>query len=147
MADTGLQRLVWITAQLRTYCPWTQDLTHHQLTEYLIEEAYEAVEVIESVPARRWDDMATHNGTYEALRKELGDVLFQVTLHSAIAEFVPQGFIRSVMSRNIIPAAGRHGLNNLDGFIGFFNEVFGQLMVGEILGPGAICAQLGGDPH
>lgn len=86
MADTGLQRLVWITAQLRTYCPWTQDLTHHQLTEYLIEEAYEAVEVIESVPARRWDDLATHNGTYEALRKELGDVLFQVTLHSAIAE-------------------------------------------------------------
>jgi XTP/dITP diphosphohydrolase len=86
MTDTGLQRLVWITAQLREYCPWTQDLTHHQLTEYLIEEAYEAVEVIESVPARRWDDSAVEDGTYEEFRKELGDVLFQVTLHSAIAE-------------------------------------------------------------
>ena len=87
MADTaGLQRLVWITAQLRTYCPWTQQLTHHQLTEYLIEEAYEAVEVIESVPAGAWDDVAAVNGTYEEFRKELGDVLFQVTLHSAIAE-------------------------------------------------------------
>jgi len=86
MADTGLQRLVWITAQLRKYCPWTQQLTHHQLTEYLIEEAYEAVEVIESVPAKHWDDVATANGTYEEFRKELGDVLFQVTLHSAIAE-------------------------------------------------------------
>lgn len=85
-ADTGLQRLVWITAQLRRYCPWTQQLTHHQLTEYLIEEAYEAVEVIESVPAGSWDDMAAEHGTYEELRKELGDVLFQVTLHSAIAE-------------------------------------------------------------
>ena len=86
MADTGLQRLVWITAQLRKYCPWTQELTHHQLTEYLIEEAYEAVEVIESVPAARWDEVAADNGTYEEFRKELGDVLFQVTLHSAIAE-------------------------------------------------------------
>lgn len=87
MADTaGLQRLVWITAQLRNYCPWTQQLTHHQLTEYLIEEAYEAVEVIESVPANAWDDVAAANGTYEEFRKELGDVLFQVTLHSAIAE-------------------------------------------------------------
>jgi len=86
MADTGLQRLVWITAQLRKYCPWTQELTHHQLTEYLIEEAYEAVEVIESVPERDWDTAAAQNGTYEEFRKELGDVLFQVTLHSAIAE-------------------------------------------------------------
>lgn len=86
MTETGLQRLVWITAQLREYCPWTQDLTHHQLTEYLIEEAYEAVEVIESLPARGWDEAATQSGTYEEFRKELGDVLFQVTLHSAIAE-------------------------------------------------------------
>ncbi|NWN87654.1 MAG: hypothetical protein HLX51_03795 [Micrococcaceae bacterium] len=82
----GLQRLVWITAQLRTYCPWTQNLTHHQLTEYLIEEAYEAVEVIESIPADRWDASAVEDGTYDEFRKELGDVLFQVTLHSAIAE-------------------------------------------------------------
>lgn len=86
MADAGLQRLVWITAQLRKYCPWTQELTHHQLTEYLIEEAYEAVEVIESGPAQDWDTAAFGNGTYEEFRKELGDVLFQVTLHSAIAE-------------------------------------------------------------
>lgn len=86
MAGTGLQRLVWITHQLRMYCPWTQTLTHHELTEYLIEEAYEAVEVIESIPANRWDDLAQDSGTYELLRKELGDVLFQVTLHSAIAE-------------------------------------------------------------
>lgn len=86
MAETGLKRLVWITAQLRNYCPWTQDLTHHQLTEYLIEEAYEAVEVIESIPSSSWQDTAWSDGTYEEFRKELGDVLFQVTLHSAIAE-------------------------------------------------------------
>ncbi|HIW46384.1 MAG TPA: hypothetical protein H9884_05730 [Candidatus Yaniella excrementigallinarum] len=85
MAHTGLSRLVWITRQLRTYCPWTQALTHHQLTEYLIEEAYETVEVIESIPAQRWDDEAQDAGIYELLRNELGDVLFQVTLHSAIA--------------------------------------------------------------
>lgn len=86
MTSTGLQRLVWITAQLRKYCPWTRDLTHHQLTEYLIEEAYETVEVIESLQANDWDDTAQHDGTYESFRKELGDVLFQVTLHAAIAQ-------------------------------------------------------------
>src|SRR5699024_6404710 len=85
MAHTGLSRLVWITRQLRTYCPCTQALTHHQLTEYLIEEAYETVEVIESIPSHRWDDEAQYLGLYELLRTELGDVLFQVTLHSAIA--------------------------------------------------------------
>lgn len=86
MTETGLERLVWITAQLRDYCPWTQDLTHQQLTEYLIEEAYEAVEVIESLPTHGWAATALQSGMYEEFRKELGDVLFQVTLHSAIAE-------------------------------------------------------------
>lgn len=85
MPEIGLQRLIWITGQLREHCPWTQDLTHHQLTEYLIEEAYEAVEAIERLPAYGGAGNAKQAGTYEEFRKELGDVLFQVTLHSAIA--------------------------------------------------------------
>ena len=67
-------RLVAVVDALRQHCPWTRALTHEELTEYLVEEAYEALEAIES-------------GAPEAeLRGELGDVLFQVVLHAAIAD-------------------------------------------------------------
>lgn len=82
----ALDRLVWVVARLREHCPWTRRLTHDVLTEYLIEEAYEAVEVIESTPAADWSERALADGAYERLRLEMGDVLFQVVLHSAIAE-------------------------------------------------------------
>jgi nucleoside triphosphate diphosphatase len=80
-----VDRLVWVVARLREHCPWTRRLTHDALTEYLVEEAYEAVEVIESGPAGAWGAEAVSDGTYERLRLELGDVLFQVVLHAAIA--------------------------------------------------------------
>lgn len=54
-------------------CPWDARQTHASLVEYLIEEAYEAVEAIED------EDSA-------ALREELGDVLLQVVFHSRIAQ-------------------------------------------------------------
>lgn len=82
----AVDRLVWVVARLREHCPWTRRLTHDVLTEYLIEEAYEAVEVIESVPAPGWPVQALEDGTYEQLRLEMGDVLFQVVLHAAIAQ-------------------------------------------------------------
>ncbi|GAA1116451.1 MazG nucleotide pyrophosphohydrolase domain-containing protein [Citricoccus alkalitolerans] len=85
MSD-AVDRLVWVVAQLREHCPWTRRLTHAVLTEYLIEEAYEAVEVIESAPPDSWPVGALADGTYEKLRLEMGDVLFQVVLHAAIAE-------------------------------------------------------------
>ena len=49
-------------------------LTHESLVEYLLEEAYEVAETIET-------------GTDEAeLKGELGDVLLQVVLHARLAE-------------------------------------------------------------
>ena len=84
MSET-VDRLVWVVARLREHCPWTRRLTHDALTEYLVEEAYEAVEVIEAGPAGVWGNEAVADGTYERLRLELGDVLFQVVLHAAIA--------------------------------------------------------------
>lgn len=72
-----LRRLEWITAQLRRYCPWTAQLTHEQLAEYLIEEAHEAVEIIDG-----FDHLEDADAQ---LTSELGDVLFQVILHSAVA--------------------------------------------------------------
>jgi len=54
-------------------CPWDAEQTHHSLVEYLVEEAYETVEAIETS-----DD--------PGLREELGDLLLQVAFHARIAE-------------------------------------------------------------
>ena len=58
---------------LRERCPWKAGQTHHSLVRYLLEEAHETVEAIES-------------GDAGHLREELGDLLLQVYFHAAIAE-------------------------------------------------------------
>jgi XTP/dITP diphosphohydrolase len=64
--------LVAVVDTLRRSCPWDREQTHASLLRYLLEEAYEAAETIET------DDMP-------ALREEIGDVLFQVLFHARIA--------------------------------------------------------------
>ncbi len=54
-------------------CPWDREQTHESIARNMIEEAYEAVDAIESRDVRH-------------LREELGDVLMQVVLQSQIAE-------------------------------------------------------------
>jgi XTP/dITP diphosphohydrolase len=70
-----LLRAVEVMDQLRSPggCPWDAAQTHASLTKYLLEEAYEVLEAIET------DDI-------ELLREELGDLLLQVLFHSRIAE-------------------------------------------------------------
>lgn len=53
-------------------CPWDKEQTHLTLTRYALEETGELVEAIEL-------------GDDGKLREELGDVLFQVALHSQMA--------------------------------------------------------------
>lgn len=71
----GLSALIAVMDRLRSPggCPWDARQTHRSLAEYLIEEAYETVEAIES-------------GDRDDLREELGDLLLQVVFHSRIAE-------------------------------------------------------------
>jgi XTP/dITP diphosphohydrolase len=54
-------------------CPWDAEQTHSSLAPYLIEEAYETLEAIETA------DLA-------GLREELGDLLLQVLFHARLAE-------------------------------------------------------------
>ncbi len=61
-----------VVRRLREECPWDRQQTHATLTRYVIEEAYEVVEAIES-------------GNVDHIEEELGDVLLQVFLHAAIA--------------------------------------------------------------
>jgi len=74
----GLSELIAVMDRLRSPggCPWDARQTHRSLAEYLLEEAYETVEAIES-------------GDREDLREELGDLLLQVVFHSRIAEEDP----------------------------------------------------------
>ncbi|GAC1487788.1 MAG: nucleoside triphosphate pyrophosphohydrolase [Pseudarthrobacter sp.] len=75
MADeVPVERLVTVIAELREHCPWMGALTHASLVEYLLEEAFEVAETIETGA----DDTE--------LRGELGDVLLQVVLHARLAE-------------------------------------------------------------
>jgi XTP/dITP diphosphohydrolase len=60
-------------------CPWDREQTHRSLRQYLLEETYEVLEAIEK------DGKAT-------LREELGDLLLQVLMHSAIAAESEDGF-------------------------------------------------------
>lgn len=64
-------------------CPWDAKQTHQSLVRYLLEEAYETVETIE-------DGKPEEPGEgRDALREELGDVLFQVAFHSRLAQEHP----------------------------------------------------------
>lgn len=71
----GINEVLEVTEKLYSPegCPWDREQTHESLRRFLIEEAYEVAETID-------------NGDFYSLFDELGDVLYQITLHSAIAK-------------------------------------------------------------
>lgn len=73
--DNGFDRIMQIMRRLRAPggCPWDAEQTHTSLKRYLLEEAYEVIEAIDS-------------GSDELLQEELGDLLLQPVFHAAIAE-------------------------------------------------------------
>lgn len=74
--EPGVRLLDLVRVMDRLYspggCPWDRAQTHESLVRYLLEEAYELAEAIET-------------GDRAALREELGDVLMQVVFHARIA--------------------------------------------------------------
>lgn len=75
---TGFARLVEVIARLRAPdgCPWDREQTPESLRKFVLEEAYETVEAIDS-------------GDVGAIEEELGDLLLQVVLQAQI--FQEQG--------------------------------------------------------
>lgn len=83
-----LVRLVGVVERLRGPggCPWDQKQTHHSLARHLIEEAYEVVEAIEALPPEApGGEVEVAPERYAALEDELGDLLFEVVIHSVLA--------------------------------------------------------------
>ena len=73
-AQAAIARLLGIMDRLRDPggCPWDREQSLRTLTPYLLEEAHEVIEAIES-------------GDADHHREELGDLLFQVVFQSRIA--------------------------------------------------------------
>jgi nucleoside triphosphate diphosphatase len=71
--DEALERLDEIIRKLRVECPWDRDQDERSIVPHTIEEAGEVAEA-----ARSGDD--------EALREELGDLLFQVLFLALLME-------------------------------------------------------------
>jgi tetrapyrrole methylase family protein/MazG family protein len=68
----ALAGLAALVEKLRRECPWDREQTPETIRTYLLEECYETLEAIDS-------------GDPEALRDELGDLLFQVFFLATLA--------------------------------------------------------------
>ena len=73
-AGDWFAKLVAVQARLRAPngCPWDREQTHQTLRTYLIEEAYEVLEALDS-------------GDDAKFAEEMGDLLLQIVFHSQIA--------------------------------------------------------------
>lgn len=72
LPGSSLLDVVEVMDRLRRECPWTAQQTHDSLSHYLLEEAHETLEALDS-------------GDGDHLREELGDLLMQIVFHARIA--------------------------------------------------------------
>jgi tetrapyrrole methylase family protein/MazG family protein len=74
-AGEWFEKLAAVQARLRAPdgCPWDREQTHASLRTYLIEEAYEVLEALESRDDAKFAE-------------EMGDLLLQIVFHSEIAK-------------------------------------------------------------
>lgn len=89
------EKFVEIVRRLRKDCPWDREQTHTSIRHNLLEETYETIEAIE------------HNDLQE-LRKELGDLLLHVVLHSVIAEETNEFSLQEVIAKESEKLIHRH---------------------------------------
>lgn len=93
--DVGLDDTLELMRDLRKRCDWDAAQTHDSLRPYLIEEAHELDEAIQ-----------TENDPL--MREELGDVLLQVLFHSVLAEERGAFAFHDVANGLITKMKGRH---------------------------------------
>jgi MazG family protein len=81
MSTEKLAALIETVHRLRAPggCPWDRAQTHQSLRPYLIEEAYEVLDVLDQIEG---DASLKDEKIRGAFREELGDLLMQVLLHS-----------------------------------------------------------------
>src|SRR5437870_10585797 len=109
------QRLLDIMKRLREPggCPWDREQTPTSLKPFLIEEAYEVLEAIES-------------GRSAAVREELGDLMFQVVFHARLAEEQGDFAMTDLLAQLIDKMVRRHPDVCADATVGTPNEALVQ---------------------
>ncbi len=76
-------------------CPWDREQTHESLRTYLIEEAYEVLDALES-------------GDPDKFAEELGDLLLQIVFHSQLASQAGRFNVGDVIERVHTKMVRRH---------------------------------------
>ena len=86
LAEAALKRLLNIIQTLRSPdgCLWDKKQTKEDIAKYLLDEAYELIDAIDS-------------GSPAALKEEMGDLLFQVLFLARIEEEAGEFNISNVM--------------------------------------------------
>jgi tetrapyrrole methylase family protein/MazG family protein len=108
---TSFESFQEIVAHLRAPdgCPWDREQTHESLRTHLMEEAYEALDALDS-------------GDFRAIQEELGDLLLQIVLHSQIAseegEFTVNAVIKGIYDKIVRRHPHVFGEVQLDGVKG-----------------------------
>lgn len=81
---SGVDRARAVVTRMLRDCPWHAEQTHASLVRYMIEESAETADAIA--------EFDPSSGAQTALAEELGDVLYQVLFHAAIAERDHEGY-------------------------------------------------------
>ena len=84
-AGEATDDLVDFMRRLRRECPWDQEQTHASLTRHLLEEAYEALDALESMVHAQAGDGALDEASRH-VEEELGDLLFQIIFHAELGD-------------------------------------------------------------
>jgi len=92
-----LYQLVDVTDRLLAPggCPWDRAQTHESLKKYLLEEAYEVLEAIDS-------------GSDDRLREELGDLILQPVMHAQMKKMAGRFDIDDVANEIVLKLVRRH---------------------------------------
>ena len=80
----AMDDLVDFMRRLRLECPWDQEQTHASLTRHLLEEAYEALDALETLV--RVDSGEDLDAAVAHVEEELGDLLFQIVFHAELGD-------------------------------------------------------------
>ncbi len=119
MSDYSFEQFMDIIRKLRSKegCPWDREQTHESLKGCLLEECYETIEAI-------------NNQDRDNLCEELGDILLQVALHSAIAEEKQEFTIEQVITEEARKMIRRHPhvfgdavIDNSEGVVKTWEEI------------------------
>ena len=95
--SVGFDDLIAVMARLRgeNGCPWDKEQTRESLKPFLIEEAYEVLDAIDS-----------RNKAF--LCEELGDLLFQVVFHAQVAKERGEFDIEDILKKTTDKMTRRH---------------------------------------